>query len=359
MPEPIADTNQTPTAQVPPPPAPAPVVQPTPTTSAGGVGVTPSGGANPPTVPPTPSSPSANAAPQIPADVQAQLDRYRAMEREYQDLAQHRHLIPLGMDAYRRAQQGNPNATPAQAQQTYEHPWGLPQFDHRLLDFVGVDPQTRELVLRPGAPPDALIRVQEYQAKLKEAQTNFFSDPSKALAPIIEKMFGGLFEKQFSQQFGQIQQHQTSQQIIADNQDWIYAKDQSGGFSTRFNPATGRYDRVLSPHGEQYVHFLRQADQFGIKDQAAAHQFARTNLENMLFQQRYAQDRNQQQGVQQQQQVIQQGNQTAAQQLTGHNPAVQPPAAGPKSMRDLLRERFEQNGLTDQVVEQQVARSAA
>lgn len=353
------EPNATGSPQTPPPTTPAPAPPPPPaapssqTTSAGGVGVTPPGGASSPAVP-TPSNPT---VPQIPSDVQAQLDRYRAMEREYQQLAQHQHLIPLGVEAYRRAQQAQQQAAPAAAP-TPEHPWGIPQFDHRLLEFVGRDERTGQLQLLPGAPPDALLQVQRYQAELKRAQQEFFTDPAKSLQPIIEKMFGGLFEKQFGERYGQIQQQQVSQQIIRQNEDWLYAKDQAGNFVTQFNPATGRHDKSLSPYGQQYVQFLRQAQQYGIADQQAAHEFATTNLQNMLFQQRFAQAQGQQQGQQQQQQVVAQGNATAGQQFVNQNPAVTPPAAGPQSLRDIMRKQFEQNGLTDQVVESQVARVA-
>lgn len=350
-PDPNATVSQpaatpTPTVQSPPPP-PAPA--PAPTTSAGGVGVTPAGGASSPSVPPT--------APQLPADVQAQITRYQAMEREYQQLAQHQHLIPLGMEAYRRAQQAQTQPA-AQAAPTPQHPWGVPQFDERLLDFVGRDPTTNQLTLLPGAPPDALIRVQEYQAKVREANNNFLRDPEKALAPIIEKMFGGLFEKQFGEQYGQIQSRQTSERILADNRDWLVAKDQGGNYMTRFNPATGGHDDVLSPLGEAYSQQLVQATRMGIGNPADRHSFAVTNLQNFLFQQQRSQQAAQATGVQQQQQVLQQGQQTAAAQVTNFNPNVNPQLDQAMSLRDQFRKNFEANGVTDAALAQQMNRVA-
>ncbi len=324
-----------------PPPAPPPPAAPPPSAATGGGGVTPAAGSSPPV------SPSQPATPQIPADVQAQLDRYRGMEGEYQQLKQYSHLIPLGYRAYQQGTQPPaPAATPKQA-----HPWGLPtDFDKRYLNFVGRDSQTGELALRPGAPPDALIRVQEYQAKLLEANELLFSDPVKALTPIFEQLFGDRFQKQFGEQYGQIQQQQTTRQIVEANRDWLYAKDAQGHPVTQFDPASGSHKPVLSPYGQQYAQFVRQAVQYGVADPQAQHDFAVQGLQNMLFQQQFAQQRQQQAGQTQQQQFIQNAQVTAGQQLQQNAANTTPAPAQPMTLKEVMAKEFASNGVTDRTI---------
>jgi hypothetical protein len=357
-----------PTTAAAPAAQPAPITTNSPATApASGAGVPPPTGTNPSAVPSTPATqptaalptPAANQQPALPADIQARLAEAEEYRRRYQELAQHQHLIPLGMEAYRRAQQGNPNAAPQPAAAQPQHPWGLPQFDMRLLDFVGRDGEGN-LVLKPGAPPDALIRVQEYQAKLREAQSNFFNDPMKALEPVVKQMFGGMFQEHFQKNYGQIQARQAGERIIEENRSWLYAKDPQGNPVTRFNPASGQHEEVLSAEGQAYSQLLAQGRQYGIQDPTALHQFAVQGLTNMILSQRFQQQQNQQAGVQQQQQMVSpQAQQTAAQQLGAHNPNVNPAPAPAGDLRSAFRNAFRSNGVTDDVLAGQVNRVPA
>lgn len=342
MPEPITSSAPAPTTQS-PPPAPPPVAS-NPPSGAGGVGVTPAAGAT--------SQPVPTQTPAISADVQAQLDRYRAMEGEYQQLNQYRHLIPLGYRAYQ--QSGQPNPAAPQQPKT-EHPWGLPDFDQNLLNLVRRDPATNELVALPGAPPDALLRVQDYQAKARQAHEKLLTDPVNAIWSAIEAKVRATYQEQFGQQYGQIQQQQTTQQIIQQNSDWLYAKDQQGNAVTSFDPSTGQHKPTLSPYGQQYVQFVRQAVAWGVQDPTAQHNIAVQGLQNMLLSQRYQQGQQQQVGQQQQQQFVQNAAQTtAAAALLNNNPSTTPSAPSALSLRDKMRQRMNASGQTDDVIRQQV-----
>lgn len=349
-----------PTTQSPPPPAPPPAA-PNPSSGTGGVGVTPAAGS--PTPQPVPTQtpvtqPGQQQTPAISPDIQAQLDRYRAMEGEYQQLQQYRHLIPLGYRAYQQAGQPTPAGQPAAQPQAEAHPWGLPQFDQRLLDFVARDPQTGRLTVLPGGPPDAAIRVEEYQAKLREVQTEFYTNPMKLLGPMIEKKAQEIAQKQFQENFGAVQQQQQTQQIIQQNRDWLYAKDAQGQPVTQFNPATGRNQEVLSPYGQQYVQFVRQAEQYGVRDPEAQHSFAVQGLQNLLLQQRFAQGQQTQAGQQTATQYVQQAaQQTTAQQLVNNNPNAVPAEPQVLSLRDRMRQSMDGNGITDAALAQQLSRA--
>lgn len=353
--EPNISTGGTPapTSQSPLPASPPPASNPS--SATGGVGVTPAAGATPQPVP-TQTPVSTPAAPQIPADIQARLDGYRAMEGEYNQLRQHAHLIPIGYKAWQTQQQPAAPAAPAQP----EHPWGLPQFDQRLLSMVRRDPTTGDLVPLPGAPPGAVLEVEKYQEKLREVQTKLFTDPMSLLGPLIEKKAMEIAEKQFGQQYGQIQQQQTTQQIIQQNSDWLYAKDAQGHPVTQFDPSTGQHKPTLSPYGQQYVQFVRQAVAMGITDPQHQHTVAVQGLTNLVYQQRFQQTQQAAAGQQQQQTFLQTAQQqTAGQQLQNSNPNVVPAPNYPVSLKDKMRAAMDGAGLTDQIVSRQVGGTAA
>jgi hypothetical protein len=73
-------------------------------------------------------------------------------------------LMQMGYRQYVGQQQA---ALPAQAGQAQPqaHPWGIPQFDERLLQYVEKDPATGQLRVLPGGPPDAAIQVQKYHER--------------------------------------------------------------------------------------------------------------------------------------------------------------------------------------------------
>ncbi|HUR54276.1 MAG TPA: hypothetical protein VMZ71_09100 [Gemmataceae bacterium] len=337
-----------------PPPAPAPAA-PSPSAGTGGVGVTPPPGATPAAVPTQTPQSNLGTAPQtpaIPADVQAQLQRYQQMEGEYNQLSQFKHLIPLGYKAYQQAgQQPNQPAAPQQP----EHPWGLPAFDQRLLDFVARDPQTGRMTVLPGGPPDAAIRVEEYQSKLREVQTQLFTDPMKLLGPLIEKKAQEIARTQFQENFGAVQQQQATNQIIESNRDWLFAKDAAGNPVTQFDPMTGQSKPTLSPYGQQYVRFVKRAVQAGVQDPQAQHDFAVQGLQNLLFQQRFAAAQGQQQGDQQAQQFVQNAaQQTAAQALANHAPNTTPTVQPPSDLREEMRRAMRGGGVTDDTLRQQL-----
>src|SRR5262249_48299527 len=107
-----------------PAPGPAPVSQPTPTP-----------------VPPV--------APQA-LDFDAEFARRMGMS-----LGQAQALLPLGYQAYQRQLQAQPSAQANPAAQQPANPFGLPEFDYRLLDMVQRD-ASGNIVPVPGAPPDAV-----------------------------------------------------------------------------------------------------------------------------------------------------------------------------------------------------------
>lgn len=364
-----------PAATSPPPAAPAPASPPPPasppTVPASGPGtsgtVPASGTTNPtPAVPQTApvsvpgfnagSSPATQATqPTMPAAAQ-QPDFGTQFQQQFgMGIDQAKLLLSMGYQAYQRA--GQPASPPPAAAQppTPANPFGLPQFDHRLLSLVGKD-QNGNLVPLPGAPPDAVVKIQEYQEAFRKAQQDFFTDPMKALAPLIQQEAQKVAQQLYQQQYQQQQTATFAEQTVQENKDWLFEKNAQGGVQMRFDPATGREVAILTPLGNFYNQQLLAARQSGIENPQARHQYAIAQVQNALYQQRLQQLQAPAAG----QQAAQQFVQTQAQ----HPPAAAPaPAVIPvqptqTSLRDAMRASFQQNGLSDDAVVQQINRRA-
>lgn len=265
-----------------------------------------------------------------------------------------RTLLTLGYQAFQSAGRQQPPATPAPAatQQEQKNIFGLPQFDRRLLDFVVQGPNG-QLELVPGAPPDALYRVQEYREKLKNVQYEFFENPEKFLGELIEKVASKRAEATFEERFGSHQAETTAQQIIRENSGWLFEQDQSGQPLMRFNPATGREERVMSSLGNYYTDCIRQIQQSGVTDIKMQHTLARQMVENAAYRQQTQQSQAPAAGAAAASSFL---NRAAA-------PTVPPPPAPapaapnpavPLTLRQRFEQNFEANGLTDEVVRGQL-----
>lgn len=345
-PAPAATPATQPAPSTPAPPAPS-------STSGSGASGLPQPGATPAaaTSPPTPA---AAAAPAVQPPAAANFEQEFA-RRFGVDPSHARTLLTLGYQQWQNQGRQQPAAQPATpAAPEKKNPFGLPDFDYRLLDYVVKGPNGLEVI--PGAPPDTLLRVQEFQDKFRHAQQNFFSDPAKFLAPLIEEAAAKKAEAIYNERFSGHQSQSAAQRIIQENESWLF-EQQDGRPVTRFNPATGREDRVLSGWGQFYSQQLQAVAAAGVSDPVMQHQFALTATENAALRQR-----NQPAAAQAAGAAAAQGFLNgAAQQPVPPPPAVAPVAAPvngqqvPFSLRDTLRQRFEANGITDQSIRNSMA----
>lgn len=270
------------------------------------------------------------------------------------------HAQALLAAGWRQMQGQQSPAAPAQTQPAPAAPqqanvFGLPAFDMNLLNFVGQDAQGR-LVPLPGAPPDAVFRVEEYQKKLRDVQQNFWADPSKYLAPMIERQAAKIAQDMYARQQQQAQSQQFAGQVIEQNASWLFEADAQGQRQFQFNPATGRNEPVLSAYGRYYRDSVAAAAQRGVSDPQMQHDYAIQRLQNALWQQKAQQA----QAGQQQQAANGQFVQAAA-----ANPPVSPPAAPnlgiqpAGTLREMMSRAFNSNGLTDQALASQMASRGA
>lgn len=242
------------------------------------------------------------------------------------------------------AQPANPQ--PAQATQP-KNPFGLPEFDRRYLNFVTNGPNGLEAI--PGAPIDAVFKVQEYREKLLNAQYDFFENPNKFLGDLVREEAKKQAAEVFQQQFGSHQQQQTAQQILQENAGWLY-EQQNGRTVTQYNPATGQHEPQLSAWGNVYLQSLNEASGLGIQDAAGKHKYAMAVVERAALQAKL-------------QAANPAGQNPAAPASPPPPPAIPgwapppPPAANPAvpmSLRDMFKANFDKAGLTDDALRNQI-----
>jgi hypothetical protein len=346
-----ASTSAAPPASTSPPPAPpaAPSTGGSPGASGavGGAGATPAAG--------QPAF-SAGASPAT----QAGAGGFDAgtYTRQIEELrAEQQRLLPLAQIGYqqylRQQQQPAPAATP----QKPANPFGLPEFDHGLLKFLRRDPATGAVVAEPGAPPDAAARYAAYMDRMTQVQQQFWADPMQFLGQQVEQRAGRIAQQLIQQHLGGYQEQVKTDQIVQQNADWIFAAGPGGQRQYRTDPLTGRQTPVLTPQGQAYARFVEEATRLGIGQAEGQHRYAVEKLQLAMLLAR----QQGQQAAQQGQQAAQQFTQAAAAQPPGAPPpaSVPVPAAQPgKTLRDVMRERFEQNGITNQTLAQQMTGAA-
>lgn len=352
-PEPSATGGGAAPAATPPAPTPTPTPTPAPSTPA-------------PT--PAPSSIAGSGTSGLPtpgaspASATSVPDPNAIFEQEFAkrfgvDPNQARTLLTLGYQAYQRAGQAPaPAPTPAPAQEPKKNVFGLPEFDHRLLQFVVKGPNGLEAL--PGAPPDAILQVQRFQDEFQRAQREFYTDPLKFLGPLIDERVEQRAAKLYEERFKEYQGQTTAQKIIQENSSWLFEHDANGQPVSRFNPATGRDEKVPTAWGQYYGQCLQQVIANGVSDPNSQHQLALAMTENAAMRNRLQQQQAPAAGAAAAQQFLNGVARPAQPQTPVVPPAPTPAPAAPtgsRSLREMMSMAFDANGITDEAIRRQTA----
>lgn len=132
-----------------------------------------------------------------------------------------------------------------------------PKFDPRWLSLVEKDPITGQLKAKPGAPGGVVKNVEDYLAWRAEWSDKLLDDPEGAIQPLVERML----KESVEQQLSSYRQEQAAAQIVAQNEQWMYAKNPQGG-------------RTLTAAGQRYLQLADEAAQLGIIDPQKQHTYA-------------------------------------------------------------------------------------
>lgn len=345
----------------PPAPVSAPAVSGSPGTS-GGTGTgglptpapsVPGAAAGTPVAPPTGFNAGASPATQAanPAAVPAAVDWQARFNELNQQVQSQQHLYQLGFQAWQRAQGGNAPAAP-QTPAAPEQPnvFGIPKFDHSLVQFLGRD-ENGQVVAKPGAPPDLVAKFTAYAEARQRAEREFFDDPMKFLGDHVANAAKKIAEEQATTRLQEYQQQQVRQQIVTQHYKDFVEHGPDGRPVWEFNPQTGGMQEKLSPAGRFYAQRANEYRSRGINDPQYLHEMAFRDLQLAIYQQQQQQLGAAQAGQQVNQQFVQNANQpgplpTPATVTPQTAPANQPITAATINQR--MAEMLRGSGINDQ-----------
>jgi hypothetical protein len=282
------------------------------------------------------------------------VDYQRQYEAAQQELARLQPFARIGYQTWQQQQQAAQQPTSPAAPAKPQNPFGLPEFDHGLLQFIKRDPSSGQLVVDPGAPPDTLARYQAYTQKFQEVQPQFWADPMKFLGPQIQQIAQQIAQQQVQQHLGGYQEQVQARTILEQNADWLYAKDAQGQRQFQTDPMTNQTAPVLSPYGQVYARYVKEAGDLGITSAAKQNQYATAMLQNAIHNARMQQ----QAGAQTGQQNAAAFLATAAANAASPPPpaaVVNPPVVTSMTLRERMKQNFQANGVTDATLANGVA----
>ncbi len=299
---------------------------------------------------------------------------YAQIAQAYQGNQQRNYYADVGaavaphLDQFTQWQQQQ-QAVNQPAPQQDTGPWNPPHFDERWMNVVETDPATGQIRSKPGYDPRYGTMTQAYADYMQGQQREFWQNPQV----YMQKMLQGHIQQEIQQHiqgsFGQYQEQVQANNLIQRNQQWLYQNDQNG------RPTVGPNGRPqLSPNGVRYYQYIEQAaKQYRMPTVAEQNQYAMDMLErDALRAQRSQQVPIQNGGNPQPQRQAPQvppgafhqgGNVNGLQQMTpAGRQQVQPTTlapAGGLSFTEMLREGFQQDGITDTDIRNDMTRRMA
>ncbi len=162
------------------------------------------------------------------------------------------------------------------AQPAAPNPWEAPKFDERWLGLVERDPGTGLFVAKPGGPTEIAQSVNAYA----EWKAKYDRDPAGTINGMVEARARAVAQETFQTQFAQVQRQQAIQNIVAQNQTWLYSLDASGN-----RQADWQGNPIYSPIGTAYIQELQRVQSYGITDPVRQDSLAKELVRGRLAQQ--------------------------------------------------------------------------
>lgn len=218
--------------------------------------------------------------------------------------------------------------------------WNPPEFNSSWRQLLTRDPDTGEVKLAPGSPPDVLPKFLAYEQYRRDFAERLTSDPEGTLRPFIEGVSQDVAKQLIGQYFSQYDDQSYAQQFVAQHSSWLHAKDTNGNLFR--DPATGQ--PVLSQEGRRFREYVVRAERAGIANVREQEDYARRMLASDLIFAQY-------QGVSQKNEQIKNDFLAANRQPNYSGvPAAQPEVNMSVPFNERLRQAFAANGVTDQSI---------
>lgn len=170
----------------------------------------------------------------------------------------------------------------SQQQQSW---WKAPEYDPTWARRLMRDPQTGEIKPMPGEPLDLVQKYQAWAEHQRSFLDKFAQDPIGAIKPGLEQVVQQVAQQMVQQQLASYQERQQAESFLAQNADWMFARDGQG--QPLVNPATNQ--PALSPLGQQFAAYVFEAERMGLRDTASQQRYAMNSLQRDYLAARYQQ----------------------------------------------------------------------
>lgn len=221
----------------------------------------------------------------------------KQMHAERQGYESVRHLLPHVQSYLAEAQKYNEwkqqqsKAAPAPAAKSSNDPywkesWQPPEYNQAWLQQITRD-EKGNIVPVPGAPPDVVMKIQQYEQFRRDQAEKLLSNPFEFMAPMqkhLEERARAIAQEVIQQTMGNNQARQNALSFVEQNANWLFEIDPASKAPKQkqeIDPTTGQWrtTEVLSPWGERMA---RYAD--GVrKQQEARGYFDQAEVQNLAY----------------------------------------------------------------------------
>jgi len=226
--------------------------------------------------------------------------------------------------------------------------WNPPEYNPAWLQMIERDQQSGEVKLRPGASPDILPKLLAYEQFRREFADRLMSDPAATLKPFVEDMVRPLIDQHYAANQGRYSEQMQIDSFEREHGNWIYARDQSGR-----TLIDGFGQPVVTPEGQRFIAYTRQATGLGINTVQGRIAYARDMLARDLALAQIGQGNTASAGDKKKEDFLKEAARTKKANTGG---SVQPPNFNGNNppqnnqlpLLDQLRAAFKAENLTDQ-----------
>lgn len=308
---------------------------------------------------------------QLPANNEQ--EAIQALAKTWQEHQQLQRLAPAAQayvqdrdqyTAWKRAQEEE--ARKKQAEQPkpwWNQYWNPPEYNPAWQTMVRQD-ENGNLVPVPGAPIGVVEKVQQYQAYRREMADKLMSNPFQFFEEPVKHLATQVAQEMVQKNLQQYRDQMSAREFVNRESQWLYEHDQNGQrrFQSVVNPQTGSLEQqpVLSPLGQKLRDYVteeaRRQQSRGYYDLEEQQRNAMTRVQlDYALQQLEAKNNPQAPAPTVATPPPNPREATNAAFLKNQGPAARPatpPSVAPptqprRDLTELLRERFKQNGITD------------
>lgn len=242
----------------------------------------------------------------------------------------------------RTRQQAAPQTAPQQPSANK-----APEYDPSWEHLVRYSPEKGAFEALPGVDPGIVPKFLAWKKYQNEFNAKLAREGPAAFADDIRKIAEERAQELIQQRLEQMQVNNYTSSFEAQNASWLYQRDQFGNV---LRDMSGQ--AVFSPHGRRFFQHVQRANQYGISNPLAKEEYARAMLaaEVAASQQQAAPAAPAQLTPEQikQQALAQARGNYGGTTLPPSNPnVVAQPQNEKMDLRERLRQRFAQEGITD------------